>query len=380
MSELHAPQPEPKGASVLVVRLFLFVVLIALIGLLIPRKLMKRSATPESPRAKEALASSTEVGEVYNQRGELLERGRVVYNRYCAGCHGVDGEGEGPAAERLIVKPRNFLLGAYKFRSTRDFQLPLEEDLHRTITRGLPGVSMPAFPLLAEQEKIAVIQYVKSFYAGWEEEAGDREVVAVPMPPKEFSLDDELRVKRGRIVYLSMRCWQCHGTDGAGTNAGISVIDTGSKFGAIPPRNFTRSRFRGGMTPRDIYRTIHTGLHGAMPAYGGNPDPGQNQILVAMQQVLPTMTDSMEPGELETLKEAAAAFPVDYNEIMGWSDQEKRERVGRNTWDLVAYILSLRQGGGKPTAKIAAPEPSPQPQPTKDGAAKDDDYGDDDYN
>lgn len=370
MSEPAAPQAEPKGASVLVVRLILFVVLIALIGLLIPRELMKGDPGNQSPRAQHALASSTEVGEVYNQRGELLERGRVVYNRYCAGCHGIDGKGDGPAAERLIVKPRNFLLGAYKFRSTRDFQLPLEEDLHRTITRGLPGVSMPAFPLLPEQEKVALIQYVKSFYTDWEQEAADRQVVATPMPPKDFGADNDLQVKRGRIVYLSMRCWQCHGTDGAGTNAGISVVDTGEKFGAIAPRNFTRARFRGGMTPRDIYRTIHTGLHGAMPAYGGNPDPGQNQILVAMQQVLPTMTDYMDPGELETLKDAAKTFPMDYNEIMGWSDQEKRERVERNTWDLVAYILSLRQGGGKPTAKIVTPTPGEQP--TKDGNAKDD--------
>lgn len=379
MSEPNDSHPEPKGASVLVVRLFLFVVLVVLIGMLIPRSAMKGDAAETAPRAKHVLASSTEVGEIYNQRGELLERGRVVYNRYCSGCHGINGDGNGPASERLLVKPRDFSLGAYKFRSTRDLQLPLEEDLHRTITRGLPGVSMPAFPLMPEQEKTAVIQYVKSFYAAWDEEAAVREMVSVPMQPREFGIDDILRVKRGRIVYLTMRCWQCHGTDGAGTNATISVVDTGQKFGAIQPRNFTRARFRGGMNPRDIYRTIHTGLHGAMPAYGGNSDPMQNPIIVAMQQALPTMTDSMEPNELASLKEAAAAFPADYNEIMGWSDQEKRQRVERNTWDLVAYILSLRQGGGKPTAKVAAPSPTPQPLPTKDAAAKDDDYGDDDY-
>lgn len=374
MSDSFAPNPEPKGASVVVVRVFLFVVLLALIGLLIPREMMKGGSEP-SPREKDVLPASVEVGAEYNRRGQLQERGRIVYNRYCAGCHGVNGDGKGPAALRLIVKPRDFRLGAYKFRSTRDFQLPLEEDLRRTISRGLPGVSMPAFPLIPEAEKVAVIQYIKAFFSDWDTEAPDREIIHVPMPPKEPGFKDEMRIKRGRLVYLTMRCWQCHGTDGAGTNAGINEIDTGEKFGKIQPRNFTRARFRGGITPRDIYRTIHSGLHGAMPAYGGNPDVGQNQILLTMQQSIPTVESYMLEGELETLQEAAKEFPVDYNAIMALPDQEKRERVDRNTWDLVAYILSLREGGGKPTAKVQAPPTQPQ-TPSKDGG---DDYDDDPF-
>ncbi len=372
MSVSNAPQNEPQGASVLLVRLFLLFVFIVLVGMLIPRKAMKGDESQASDRAKQILPASVAIGEDYNQRGQLIERGRVVYNRYCAGCHGIEGDGNGPATERLLVKPRNFLTGAYKFRSTRDLQLPLEEDLHRTITRGLPGVSMPAFPFMPEQEKTAVIQYIKSFYPNWDEEAPDREIVHVPLPPKDFGDDEttELQVKRGRIVYLTMRCWQCHGTDGAGTGASTAVVDTGDKFGKIPPRNFTRARFRGGMTPQDIYRTIHTGLHGAMPPYGGNPDLSQNPILLAMQQLIPSLTDYMHEGELESLAEATKAFPADYNAVMAMSDAEKRQQIERNTWDLVAYVLSLRQGGGKPTAK-------PNTTPVKPNNGED--YGDDDY-
>ncbi|MDX1682446.1 MAG: cytochrome c, partial [Phycisphaeraceae bacterium] len=110
----------------------------------------------------------------YNQRASLLQRGRLVYQNNCAGCHGDDGRGYGPAAERLITRPRDFTSGIYKFRSTDSSSLPLESDLHRTITYGLPSVSMPAFPLMTERDKVAVIQYIKDFYPDWHEEADRR--------------------------------------------------------------------------------------------------------------------------------------------------------------------------------------------------------------
>src|SRR5690606_31968787 len=78
----------------------------------------------------------------YNQRASLIQRGKLVYDKYCVGCHGVEGDGQGPAAERLITKPRDFRSGIYKFRSTDSSSLPMEQDLHRTITRGLSRVSM----------------------------------------------------------------------------------------------------------------------------------------------------------------------------------------------------------------------------------------------
>ncbi len=82
---------------------------------------------------------------VYNHRGNLLQRGKLVYEKYCVGCHGEYGDGDGAASERLITKPRDFTSGIYKFRSTDSGSLPLEADLYRTITRGLARVSMPAF-------------------------------------------------------------------------------------------------------------------------------------------------------------------------------------------------------------------------------------------
>src|SRR3990170_3030540 len=39
------------------------------------------------------------------QEEEVLARGRLQYQRYCAGCHGPGGKGDGDMAEWLEVKP-----------------------------------------------------------------------------------------------------------------------------------------------------------------------------------------------------------------------------------------------------------------------------------
>ena len=68
-----------------------------------------------------------------------MERGRKLYFRACAPCHGVQGDGNGPAARGFDPAPRNFRRGAYKFRTTVSGALPLDEDMERTIREGVPG-------------------------------------------------------------------------------------------------------------------------------------------------------------------------------------------------------------------------------------------------
>jgi mono/diheme cytochrome c family protein len=46
------------------------------------------------------------------------ESGRQLYAKYCAQCHGDNGDGEGVAAPHLRPRPRDFTQGKYKVRST----------------------------------------------------------------------------------------------------------------------------------------------------------------------------------------------------------------------------------------------------------------------
>ncbi len=291
---------------------------------------------------------TTEPGENanYNHRKRLIGRGLAVYQNHCAGCHGVKGDGLGPASDRLQVKPRDFTKGVFKFRSTRQLQLPMEIDLYRVISKGLPGVSMPGFPLMVETDKLAVIQYMKTLVPNWDEQAKQRQVVYVPQAPQDMKSTE--RIMRGRVVYLGMQCGRCHGMDGAGTGASIGVVED-EALGSILPRNFTRGRFRGGDSSEDIYRTFHTGLGGAMPQFD------DNVILYTNQQTVAAQADYMEQGEQAKLAPYLAQFPKNSAEIFKLDDAAKRALIVRHSWDLVAYVKSLTLHPKATAPFVAAP-------------------------
>ena len=269
----------------------------------------------------------------YNRRTNLVQRGREVYTKYCVGCHGENGLGDGPASVRLITQPRDFTSGVYKFRSTDSGSLPLEADLYRTITRGLSGVSMPGFPLMPHRDKLAVIEYIKRLYPGWEAEAGRRVVVPIPRAP--VDIDSSRRIDRGRIVYVAMQCTQCHGTDGRGTGATqTEYVDAWGD--PQKPLDFTRGSLKGGNTPEDIYRTFHTGLRSIMPSFDGQT------LMTVAQEGFPPQEGLLDPGELERLTPALADFPASASGVFELSSDGQRQLGLRNSWDLVAYIRSLR--------------------------------------
>src|SRR5438874_1615518 len=91
-------------------------------------------------------------------------KGKAVYAKWCAGCHGDTGAGDGPAAAAMVPRPRNFTGAVYKIRTTASGQLPTDADLMRAIDEGLPGSAMPAWKgRLSDAERRDVIAYIKTF-------------------------------------------------------------------------------------------------------------------------------------------------------------------------------------------------------------------------
>jgi cytochrome c oxidase cbb3-type subunit 2 len=282
-----------------------------------------------------------------NRRTGLVQRGRLVYEKYCVGCQGENGDGRGPAAVRLLTKPRDFTQGIYKFRSTDSGSLPLEQDLYRTITRGLPRVSMPPFPLMPEPEKVAVIEYVKGFYPRWEEEKGNRKVVPVPRAPADIASPE--RALRGRLVYEEMGCGKCHGVDGRGTGATqTEYVDAwGNKQ---KPFDFTRGRLKGGDAPEDIYRTFHTGLRSIMPAFDTD-----TLALVTRETITPRLA-ALPPAERDELEKAADEFPASGDAVAKEPESKRTELGERNSWDLVSYVMSLSRRKTTADAVVGKPK------------------------
>ena len=90
------------------------------------------------------------------------EQGKVLYEKWCAQCHGETGEGNGPAAHYMYPRPRDFVAALYQVRSTASGALPTDDDIMWAIDNGLPGTTMPGWKdHLSTSERRALLAYIK---------------------------------------------------------------------------------------------------------------------------------------------------------------------------------------------------------------------------
>jgi cytochrome c oxidase cbb3-type subunit I/II len=185
---------------------------------------------------------------------DFLARGRAVYEQRCIGCHGAKGDGNGLAATFLSPRPRDFTLGAFKFRSTPSGSLPTDGDLFRTLTRGVRWTAMPTWHEIPEKDRFAVIQYIKTFSERWQDEKPGLAVVIPDPPPATPEL-----LKEGATLFDKAKCWECHGREGRGDGPSADELTDDVGF-AIRPTDFTKGQFKGGSNVADLYRTMTLGL------------------------------------------------------------------------------------------------------------------------
>ncbi|MBI2559695.1 MAG: c-type cytochrome [Planctomycetes bacterium] len=191
--------------------------------------------------------------------------GKGIYEHRCAFCHGFEGDGNGPVADYLHPRPRDFTKGLFKLRTTGTGELPLGENIFQVITWGMPGTSMAAWDMLREQERSSLVSYVKTFAEDFalikEEELVKVEIGTPPQLGTES-------LPKGRELYVKMKCIECHGENGRGNGpaAGTHIDDWGQ---SILPTNLTDGwKFIRGNNIKDVYATFSTGLNGTpMPSY-----------------------------------------------------------------------------------------------------------------
>lgn len=98
------------------------------------------------------------------------EGGRMLYVRFCIGCHGPDGNGEGMNAQWIDPKPRDFTEATFKCRSTPTGTLPTDEDLFNAITRGFVTTNMPSWRPLNPQQRADLVAFIKTWSPRWAKE------------------------------------------------------------------------------------------------------------------------------------------------------------------------------------------------------------------
>ncbi len=299
--------------------------------------------TPDEPSVPEGVdldlallgMAAGPLGRFEDDRGRPI-RQRGLYRQHCAVCHGISGDGAGPAASVLEPYPRDFRNGLFKYTSTIAGTKPTTADLERTLLRGIPGTAMPSFAQLDPREIQALVEYVKYLSIRGEtelylieqvvseyfvvplgtfeeEELGEYAAtmtwawtlpeqnpeeyrVAPPKPPPTNTPQQlAASIARGRTIYASeeAQCVKCHGPEGAGDGEETELYDDWNKpkVGVTPEqteelarlftlplqrlraRNFREGTFRGGNRPEDVYLRVHIGLNGT-PMAGVGPRPG----------------------------------------------------------------------------------------------------------
>jgi mono/diheme cytochrome c family protein len=221
-----------------------------------------------------------------------LNHGSKAYVLYCAACHGLKGDGKGPAALGLRPAPRDFTLGTFKFAAVSSGELPNDADLVRTIQGGLHGTAMLAWDDIPEAEVRAMASFLKTFSPKWTDGTPGAPILAGADPWGEARKGDA--VGRGRRVYHGLaQCLVCHPAYASAEEVNAASLElskrpltlredpfhsqtTPSEYGRdLMPPDFTRDPLRAGDTLPDLYRTVASGVGGtAMPAWKGQlPEP-----------------------------------------------------------------------------------------------------------
>lgn len=216
-----------------------------------------------------------------------LNQGWETYNNYCMQCHGMTGDGQGPAAQGMVPAPRNFKQGIFKFGTTPLGELPTDDDLRRIIRYGLNGTQMLPWDI-SDERLNAVIQYIKTFSPTWKEQksGSSLEFKKDPWAPELASQ----AIEQGSKIYHGFaQCYTCHpsyasteeistyskeltgnSVDSIREAAHLSMLQGSSYQHSYMPTDFTKGYIRTARTTEDIYKRLAVGVNGTtMPSWRG---------------------------------------------------------------------------------------------------------------
>ena len=89
----------------------------------------------------------------------LIALGKKAYTANCVTCHGIEGNGKGPAGIYMQPHPRDFITDQFKAGDK-------PSQVFNTISNGLSGTAMVSFQHLPERTRWGLAYYVLSFRKG----------------------------------------------------------------------------------------------------------------------------------------------------------------------------------------------------------------------
>jgi mono/diheme cytochrome c family protein len=292
----------------------------------------KRSDARDAHGALNALLPQAAQAQAASAAPAANEQGRRVFEKWCAGCHGETGRGDGPAAGRLLPKPRDFTRALYQVRSTATGEVPTDEDIRRVVDEGMGGGSMPAWKAtLSSSDRAAVVQYVKSFSNAFATR-GTR--VAFGRDPG----GGRSAIDSGRALFRQIQCWKCHGDAGRGDGRSAPTLKDDWN-NPIHAADLTQNwMFNGGGEVADIYHRLRTGLDGTpMPTFGDQIDA---HILTDgdLWRVAHYIR-SLSPADAPVVRDLVSAVRIQGPALPAGPDDSAWARVERYYFPLVGQVI-----------------------------------------
>lgn len=264
-------------------------------------------------------------GLAVKETSENIEAGKRIYMKKCQYCHGVNGDGDGPAAYFLDPPPRDLTRARYKIISTDTGETPTDHDIFKVISEGIRNTSMPGWSSsLNEKEMWQTVHYIKGLserFAWYKEINKVPKIVEIASPPPVTGES----IERGRQIYMEkLECWKCHGEGGRGDGPSAPELFDEWEF-PIKAQNLTKPwKFKIGNTKEDIYRAIITGFSGTpMPSFlSGNTE----EELWDLTNYIDSLGIKKRPQKAIVLKPkyVSGSLPEDIEDSL-WDSIESKE-------------------------------------------------------
>ena len=115
-----------------------------------------RNTIPVIQMKKGAVLPAVDLNILKNAPAESVQKGKELFDKTCASCHGESGMGDGAAGASLNPSPRNFKEKTGWINS-RDIV-----GMYKTLQEGIPNSGMVAYEYIIPEERIDILLYVRT--------------------------------------------------------------------------------------------------------------------------------------------------------------------------------------------------------------------------